>query len=443
MKSEMAEAVPAAQADPWRESVRKGMLTVAAFIAPPVVLLGLFLRTGPSTWLDDVMLLGTGIVLPILRFVPGSLAARSLALLAVACTTSIYLLARFGLVAGISVSLTTFSVLALISASRRIGFTIIALTAVAYFTFGLLASHHLLDITAADTDPYRLRNWIRMGTNSCLLAILLMSVIDFVIRHVEANARAATHAMARLQEAATARARHEQHLELAYERLGQLHRALETTKEEERRALSRELHDELGQTLTVLKLRLQLGARGAQPVPELSGSTEPLALVDDLIARVRKISVDLRPPLLDEVGLVSALRVYIENQAAVSGLAIDLQADEPAGAAADRLPPDYEIACFRVVQESITNALRHAAARHLRVSIKRSRNGVRLSIRDDGRGFDPDTLDAAATRGHLGILGMRERIRARGGEFSLTSRPGAGTSIEVELSAPPRVAASG
>src|SRR5262249_43615574 len=156
------------------------------------VLLGLFLRTAPSTWLDDVVLLGTGVVLPILRFVRGSLAARSLVLLAVACTTSIYLLARFGLVAGISVSLTTFSVLGLICASRRTGLAIIALTAVAYFTVGILASHHLLDIRAADTDPYRLRNWIRMGSNSCLLAILLMSVIDFVIRHVEANARAAT-----------------------------------------------------------------------------------------------------------------------------------------------------------------------------------------------------------------------------------------------------------
>jgi signal transduction histidine kinase len=419
------------------------MLTVAALIAPPVVLLGLFLRTAPSTWLDDVVLLGTGIVLPTLRFVRGSLAARSLAVLAVACTTSIYLLARFGLVAGISVSLATFSVLALIVASRRTGFAIVALTAVAYLTVGVLASHHLLDIRAADTDPYRLRNWIRMGTNSSLLSILLMSVIDFVIRHVEANARAATHAMERLQEAGAARARHEQHLEIAYQRLGRLHRALETTKEEERRALSRELHDELGQTLTVLKLRLQLGARGAERVPELAGSTEPLALVDDLIARVRKISVDLRPPLLDEVGLVSALRVYLENQAAISGLAIDLEADEPAGAAIARLPPDYEIACFRVVQESITNALRHAGARRVRVSIRRSRDGVRLSIRDDGRGFDPDTLDAAAVRGHLGLLGMRERIRARGGQFTLTSRPGSGTAIEVELSAPPSVAASG
>ncbi|HEY6477095.1 MAG TPA: ATP-binding protein, partial [Polyangia bacterium] len=79
----------------------------------------------------------------------------------------------------------------------------------------------------------------------------------------------------------------------------------------------------------------------------------------------------------------------------------------------------------------------------LRVSITRSTSRIQLSIQDDGRGFDPETLDAAAARGHLGVLGMRERIRARGGQFKLTSRPGAGTAVEVELSTPPVAAASG
>jgi signal transduction histidine kinase len=439
----MVEAALTSEADPWRESVRKGMLTVAALIGPPVVAVAFLLRSAPSTWLDDAFLLGLALLLVALRIVRGSLAVRSFILLLGSVTTSVYLLGRIGLTAGLSVSLATFAVLALVSAGRRAGFAIVALTAASYYTVGFLASHHVLTITAADTDPHRLRNWIRMGTTSSLLAILLMSVIDFVIRHVEANARRARLTLERLQEAAAEQATHEQNLELAYERLGQLHRALETTKEEERRALSRELHDELGQTLTVLKLRLQLRARNAEPAPEVGGSTEPLALVDDLIARVRKISVDLRPPLLDEVGLIPALRVYIENQAAVSGLTIDLEADEPADGPAARLPPDFEIACFRVVQESITNAVRHAGARRLSVSIKRSPNDIRLTIRDDGRGFDPETLDAAAARGHLGVLGMRERIRARGGQFTVTSRPGAGTSIKVELSAPPPVAASG
>ena len=90
-----------------------------------------------------------------------------------------------------------------------------------------------------------------------------------------------------------------------------------------------------------------------------------------------------------------------------------------------------------MVQESITNALRHAAARRIKVRIVRSATAISLSVEDDGRGFDLGTLDEAAANGHLGVLGMRERIRARGGRFKLTSAPGAGTTVEVELDAPP------
>ena len=181
-------------------------------------------------------------------------------------------------------------------------------------------------------------------------------------------------------------------------------------------------------------MSLQLAAREELP-PEDKGSplAQPLTLVDDLIARVRRISLDLRPPLLDEVGLVSALRAYLQSQATVSGVAIELFAAEPPF----RLPAEHEIACFRVVQESITNVLRHAGARRIDVHVDRSATRVSLSIQDDGCGFDPATLNEAAARGHLGVLGMRERIWARGGQFRLTSAPGAGTSIQVELDVPP------
>jgi signal transduction histidine kinase len=430
--------------DAWRESVRLGMLTMAALIAPPVVVVAFALRAGPRSWLDDATLAATGLLLPLYRFMRGSLALRSVLMLVTSCATSFYLMGRIGLTAGLSVSLATFAVLALVSASRTAGFAIVALTALAYFGIGLLASRHILTLTSADTDPYQLRNWIRMGTSASLLSLLLMSVIDFVIRHVESNARAVNQALVGLQLAAAERAAHEQDLRVAYERLGQLHQKLEATKEEERRYLSRELHDELGQTLTALKLRLQLSERAGAPERDAgagSERTEAIALVDELISRVRRISVDLRPPLLDEVGLVSALRVYLETQAMVSGLAIDLQTDETGAGAPGRLPPELEIACFRVVQESITNALRHAGARRLEVRITRSAARVSLSIKDDGHGFDPATLDEVAANGHLGLVGMRERVRARGGRFKLTTTPGTGTAIEVELDAPP-VAAS-
>jgi signal transduction histidine kinase len=237
--------------------------------------------------------------------------------------------------------------------------------------------------------------------------------------------------------AAADRATNERDLRAAYEQLGQLNRRLEAAKEEERRFLAHELHDELGQTLTALKLRLQLGERASDSVGAgAAASGDAIAIVDNLIARVRKMSVDLRPPLLDEVGLVPALRAYLQAQSSLSGVAMDLTAEgdgEP-GTNGARLPLDLEIACFRVAQESITNVLRHAAARSLHVRIARRPGSINLTIHDDGRGFDAaTTLEAAAGGGHLGIVGMRERVRASGGTFRLDSKPGEGTAVEIEL----------
>jgi signal transduction histidine kinase len=269
-------------------------------------------------------------------------------------------------------------------------------------------------------DPMILHNWLRMTTTTTLLALLLALMIDSVIRHVEASSRAATNTLVELRS--------------AYEHLGLLHGRLEAAKEDERRFLAHELHDELGQTLTALKLRLQIGARsGAAPA---AGATEAIALVDDLIARVRKMSVDLRPPLLDEVGLVPALRAYLEAQSALSGLSMELEegTEKTPLHLEQRLPADLEIAAFRVVQESITNALRHASARRVNVHIVRRPGVIWLSIQDDGSGFDvAGTLDAAAADGHLGVIGMRERVRAHGGTFHVASRPGAGTTVTIDL----------
>jgi signal transduction histidine kinase len=397
----------------WRHGVQQAMLTIAALVAPPIVAATIVLRSGSWTGLDQVVIGSVGVLVPLCRLVPGPLAPRALVMLATAFAVSLYLLGRNGLAGGISVALITFTILASLSSSRRLGIAFVIVTLAAYICVGLLAQHHGVTINAAASDPLVLRNWIRIGAINALFGLLLVTVIEFVVRSVEANWRAANEALKLLRT--------------AYDKL-------ETTKEDERRFLSHELHDELGQTLTALKLSLQVGARAEPSADDEGGAlTQPLRLVDDLIARVRRISLDLRPPLLDEVGLVSALRAYLQSQATVSGLAIELFAAEPAF----RLPAEHEIACFRVVQESITNALRHAGARRIDVHVDRSATRVSLSIQDDGRGFDPATLDEAAARGHLGVLGMRERIRARGGQFRLTSTPGVGTSIHVELDAPP------
>ncbi len=357
--------------------------------------------------------------------------ARASAAIAVLFIAGIFVLARAGFAAGVTVLLVSTCVIGVIYLGRGLGFVLIALSAAAHIVVGVLVTRGTLHLDASEVDPMLMQNWLRMTAVTSLLAVLLAMVIDSVIRHVEASSRAATHALAELR--------------LAYERLGTLHGRVEAAKEDERRFLAHELHDELGQTLTALKLRLQLGARAGNGSGTgnvgagagAAGVTDAVALVDELIARVRKMSVDLRPPLLDEVGLVPALRAYLESQSALSGVAMDLEEDgRDAGttSSSQRLPPDLEIVCFRVAQESVTNVLRHASAQRLRVSIARDGSHVRLAVRDDGRGFDATSaLDSAAAQGHLGVVGMRERVRARGGTFQVVSQPGQGTAVEVEL----------
>ncbi len=405
--------------EPWRDSVLRGMLTVAAVITPVMAFLALFIRPSPRSWLDHLVIASCGVLVPVLRLVPGfGIRRRASAAIVILFITGVYVLSRAGFAAGVTVMLVSIALMGVVYVGRRLGFVLIGLSALAHLAVGLLVSNGIIRLDGREVDPMMMQNWIRMAAITSLLAILLANMIDSVIRHVEASSSAATEALGKLRK--------------AYERLGRLHDRLEVAKEDERRFLAHELHDELGQTLTALKLRLQLGARGATG----DGVGDAVALVDNLIARVRKMSVDLRPPLLDEVGLVPALRAYLEAQSSLSGVAMELEeGTEKTPLHLDgRLPPDLEIACFRVVQESITNALRHASARHVSVLIVRRAAAVTLSIKDDGRGFDVSgTLDAAAAQGHLGVVGMRERVRARGGTFQVTSHPGMGTAVTVDL----------
>lgn len=414
--------VPAAHAlegasETWRESVLRGMLTVTAVVAPLLAALGIFVGATHRDAKDIAVMATTGLLLPLLRVLRGvPVRRRAIVAILALFATGIFLLGRAGFAAGLSVVIVTTCVLGGITLGRNFGFTMIGLSVLAHLVIGLLVSHRILHLAPKEVDPLLFRNWIRMAASTSLLAILLATVIEFVIRHVEANAAAARRMLGELR--------------IAYQRLGLLHGRLEAAKEEERRFLAHELHDELGQSLTALKLRLQLDGQAPALAPH-HDAPQALALIDQLITRVRQISVDLRPPLLDEVGLGPALRFYLEGQAALSSVAIVLEFRD--GTEGTRLAPDLEIACFRVVQESITNALRHASAHHIDVRILRDADRVSLAIRDDGRGFDPSSLATVDLAAHLGIVGMRERVRARAGAFLLTSRPGDGTTVEIEL----------
>ena len=206
-----------------------------------------------------------------------------------------------------------------------------------------------------------------------------------------------------------------------------LSRRLETVREEERARIARDLHDEVGQALTALKLNLQVVQRKS-PDELRSPLESSVGIIDRLLERVRGISLDLRPSLLDDLGLITTLKWWTEHQAPQRGARIELKADsiEP------RLPLDLETACFRIVEEAVNNATKYAKARRINVILSKRDGALDLVIRDNGAGFDVNAVLARAARGEsMGLLGMEERVKHLGGLFTITSHPGRGTEVRA------------
>jgi PAS domain S-box-containing protein len=197
------------------------------------------------------------------------------------------------------------------------------------------------------------------------------------------------------------------------------------TQETERRRLARELHDEIGQMLTTVGMRLHRLKTVCDATAEVA-LNEDIAIVNRAIEQVRELSLNLRPPMLDVLGLEAALRWYAQKQSERSGLEVQLAGHLNV----PRLDPDLEIACFRVVQESITNVLRHAQARHVWIELQEEDAELSVVIRDDGVGFDVAAMQKrAGCGGSFGILAMRERIELLSGRLEIQSAPGQGTRI--------------
>ena len=219
----------------------------------------------------------------------------------------------------------------------------------------------------------------------------------------------------------TDRKRTEEELARRTQQLEALSRRLIEAQEAERRAVARELHDDFGQVLTALRLNLQRHDRN---------DAESIALVDGAIARMRELATDLRPPLLDELGLEASLRWYVEREAnragLVSRLALSPLPERPAAA--------IETTCFRVAQEALTNVIRHALAHAVEVQLSAVNGTLELVVRDDGRGFDVAAAKKrAAYGGSQGLLSMQERVALVGGEIDIQSARGRGTEIRVRL----------
>jgi signal transduction histidine kinase/ligand-binding sensor domain-containing protein len=265
------------------------------------------------------------------------------------------------------------------------------------------------------------------------LALTLAALLIFALHRAQMRAlqrrNAVLEELQRQREQALGRAnRSQRELEEAYAGLRQLTGRLESAKENERSRISRELHDEFGQTLTAAKINLQMLRRAATDATDARRLEDSVAMVDDMIRQARDIALGLRPPLLDEAGLVPALDQYLKSLAARSGVRIELAASPGVADA----PQGLHTTVFRVAQEAVNNALRHAGAATIRVTLRDRPDALTLSIEDDGVGFDPDAVNQRVKRGeHLGLLGMTERVRSAGGTITLESRPGAGSRIEA------------
>jgi PAS domain S-box-containing protein len=200
------------------------------------------------------------------------------------------------------------------------------------------------------------------------------------------------------------------------------------TQEAERRRIARELHDEIGHALTMMKINLQVVRSATDALPFTRLVQDSIDTVDRALQQVRDLAFDLRPSLLDDLGLVAALRWYIDREAQRAGFRAAFAAD----LSATRLPAELETACFRIVQAALTNVVRHAQARQVGVELRQRREEVHLVIRDDGVGFDVSAVGTGrASEAHLGLQGMQERALILGGHLDITSAPGRGTEIHA------------
>lgn len=226
---------------------------------------------------------------------------------------------------------------------------------------------------------------------------------------------------------AVERARLVESVHAAGERSKALSARLLTAQEEERRRVAVELHDALGQILTAVKINLQSLERTLAAQPH--DLARAIASVDDAMERVRDLALDLRPSVLDDLGLPAALRWYGDRFARDTWIDVQFSIDAVHG-----LAPEIETACFRVAQEALTNVARHAHARRVWVGLHTRDDETELTVQDDGVGFDAAAARERATSGiSVGLLGMEERVTSLGGEFTVQSAPGEGTLVSARF----------
>jgi len=219
---------------------------------------------------------------------------------------------------------------------------------------------------------------------------------------------------------------------MAQDALQMFSRQLIEAQEDERRRIARELHDQIGQVLTAVKMSLYAVQQICNTSDARSYVKDNIEAVDEALRLVRDLSVDLRPPLLDDLGLITALEWYVDRYARRTGLQVDLQIELPNPE--ERFSRELETACFRIAQEALTNIVRHANARQILVHLAKEANVLVLSIKDDGVGFEVKRMQKREPRAvTLGLVSMQERAHAAGGTVEIASEISKGTEVRFRL----------
>jgi len=259
---------------------------------------------------------------------------------------------------------------------------------------------------------------------------LMFSVVLFGMFYSLAYSR--SRAIALANEMTKDLRQSEEELRHSAEQLQALSRRLVDVQESERRQFSRELHDRVGQNLTALSINLdilktQLPGESSQAVRVRLG--DAAALLEDTAVSIENVMAELRPPMLDDYGLLAAVRWYAKQFSRRTGIEVDVDGDE----AMKRLSQAGEIALFRIMQESLNNVAKHAQASRVDIRLESAGADLVMSVSDDGRGLGTAHGASGRRRPGLGMVTMRERTQAVGGRFEIGAAPGGGTRIEVRV----------